>query len=68
MHTETHRSLQLGKLESWCPSVGSCGSRSLAGVTIGSQMVSEASLGDDEAVLLVIEALPFKMVWLLYEH
>lgn len=34
-------------------------------VARGSRMVSEASLGGGEAVLLHIAALPFKMAWFL---
>ena len=52
-------------LESQCPWVCSCGSRSLSRVAVASQFLSEASLSVGETGFLVTEILLFKMAWFL---
>lgn len=43
--------------------VFSCGSRSLFRVAIGSQFVSEASLGGGKSGILVTVVMPFEKAW-----
>lgn len=61
----THKSLELGRLESQYLWVCKQGRRSLAEVAVWFMVVSEASLGVGESGLLVIEILLFKMAWFL---